>query len=185
MSARAKPSTIVVSTIVGIVFLGLVLAILYPFRQAAPQSLDVWTRAAWMVSHWSDAQAFPPKSNLCAAPFCARLDTRKKYVGGNPGRRSETSLPFCPEHEPGLPRTGTRFDDLVRFIYWVVAILLSWLEGSVALALVCFPITLLDAVVRRKPGESLWSRAFDGALAFGTLVAAIATVTVWFMFAWW
>ncbi len=167
--------------VVGVIGLVLLCAILYPFRQTGRQSLDVWTRAAWMFTH-----AFPPKAELCAAPFCRRADTQPKYVGGNPGHRSATTLPFCPEHESGLPKTGTRYDDLLRFIYWVVAMILSWLEATLVLGIVCYPLALCWAFFRPlQAAEGPWSRALVSSTALGAMIGGVATILVWVMFAWW
>jgi hypothetical protein len=108
VKSEGAPSSILGCAIGGIIVAVLALAILYPFRQAPAQSLDVWSRAAWMFANAKNEQVFPPKAELCAAPSCRRVDTEPKYVGGNPGHRSETTLPFCPEHtsEPLPCRCG-------------------------------------------------------------------------------
>lgn len=185
MSGENKSSAIgcVVGGIIGALLL---LAVLYPFRQIGLQSLDVWTRAAWIFANAKDEQAFPPKAELCAAPFCRRTDTELKYVGGNPGHRSETTLPFCPEHTSRLPSTGSRYDNLIRFIYWILAIALSWLEAAVLVGLVCYPGALVWAFLRPDPAEkNPWSRAFVSSSAFGLVIGGAATWLVWVMFAWW
>jgi hypothetical protein len=179
------------SPIVGCVVMGLIgalilCAIAYPFRQTGKQSLDAWTRAAWMFTNARDEQTFPPKAELCAAPFCTRTDTEPKYVGGNPGHRSATTLPFCPEHTSGLPKTGTRYDDLLRFIYWVLAMVMSWLEAALVLGIACYPLALIVAFLRRDPaGEGPWQRALVYSTALGMVVGGAATILVWVMFAWW
>lgn len=170
----------------GIIGALILCAILYPFRQAGKQSLDAWTRAAWMFANAKDEQAFPRKAELCAAPFCTRVDTQPKYVGGNPGHRSATNLPFCPEHNSGLPSTGSRYDDLLRFIYWVVAMILSWIEATLVLGLASYPLSLSWAFLRPEPaGEGPWHRALVYSTAFGVVIGGAATILVWFMFAWW
>jgi hypothetical protein len=185
MESKGK-SSIIGCTVTGIIGALILCAVLYPFRQTGKQSLDVWTRAAWMFAHRTDDQAFPHKAELCATPFCTRVDTEPKYVGGNPGHRSETTLPFCPEHTSGLPRTGSRFDDLIRFIYWMVAVVLSWLEVTLAFAIVCYPLALVLAFFRRdQEGPGYWRRAIDYSLAFGIGIGGVATLLVWGMFAWW
>jgi hypothetical protein len=178
-------------SIVGCVVMGLIgalilCAIAYPFRQTGKQSLDAWTRAAWMFANARNEQAFPPKAELCAAPFCTRTDTEPKYVGGNPGHRSATTLPFCPEHTSGLPKTGTRYDDLLRFIYWVVAMILSCLEATLVLGIAFYPLALVWAFLR--PGEAKegpWKRALVSSTALGLFIGGAATILVWVMFAWW
>jgi hypothetical protein len=170
----------------GIIAAVLLLAILYPFRQIGKQSLDVWTRAAWMFTNAKDEQAFPPKAELCAAPFCRRVDTQPKYVGGNPGHRSEAKLPFCPEHTSGLPSTGSRYDDLIRFIYWGLAMILSWLEATLILSIACYPLALAWAFLRPVPaGEGPWKRALLSSAGLGMVIGGAATLLVWGMFAWW
>lgn len=179
------------SSIVGCAVMGLVAALIlcaiaYPFRQTGKQSLDAWSRAAWMFMNSKDEQAFPPKAELCAAPFCRRTDTQPKYVGGNPGHRSETTLPFCPQHDSGLPKTGSRYDDLLRFIYWVLAMALSWLEATLVLAIACYPLALIVAFLRRDPaGETPWRRALVSSAGLGVIIGGAATILVWVMFAWW
>jgi hypothetical protein len=186
VKSEGNQSSIIGCAVAGIILVVLLLAILYPFRQAGRQSLDVWTRAAWMVTHRKDEQAFPPKAELCAAPFCTRVDTQPKYVGGNPGHRSETTLPFCPDHASGLPSTGSRYDDLIRFIYWVLAIALSWLEATLALGIACYPLALVGAFLRPDREEvGFWRRAFDYSIAFGIGIGGAATLLAWGMFAWW
>jgi hypothetical protein len=186
MSTQTEEPTALTWVIFGTVLVGLLCLVLYPFRQAGAQSLDVWARAAWMVTHWTDADAFPPGATLCAAPFCVRADTARKYVGGNPGHMSETTSPYCPEHEPHLPKTRSQYDDLLRFIYWVLSIVLSYLEFALALALVLYPFLLLVAFLRGKrlqinPGR--W--AADSATSSGLAIGMCATPVVWIMFAWW
>jgi hypothetical protein len=179
-------SSIIGCTVTGIILAVLLCAILYPFRQTGKQSLEVWTRAAWMFAHRTDDQAFPHKAELCAAPFCTRVDTQPKYVGGNPGHRSETTLPFCPEHDSALPRTGTRYDDLIRFIYWVVAMVLSCLEATLILGIAFYPVAIVWEFLRPKPaGEGPWKRALVSSVALGLFMGGAATVLVWGMFAWW
>jgi hypothetical protein len=186
VKSEGNPSSLVGCTVIGIIAALLLLAILYPFRQTGKQSLDVWTRAAWMFTNAKDEQVFPPKAELCAATFCRRVDTELKYVGGNPGHRSETKLPFCPEHTSGLPSTGSRYDNLIRFIYWVLAMILSCLEATFILAIVCYPLALAWAFLRPDPaGEGPWRRALVSSTALGLVVGGAATLLVWGMFAWW
>ena len=170
----------------GLVLLLLGLALLYPFRQAGKQSLDAWTRSAWIIQNWKDEGAFPAKAELCATPFCTRVDTQPKYVGGNPGHRSETKLPFCPDHTSALPRTGSQFDDLVRCIYWVLSMILSALEATLALAIPALPLCLgVCFLLRGKQEGGIWSNGLSYALGFGMLLGVPATLGAWFMFAWW
>jgi hypothetical protein len=139
-----------------------------------------------MFTNARDEQAFPHKAELCAAPFCRRADTQPKYVGGNPGHRSATTLPFCPEHESGLPKTGTRYDDLIRFIYWVVAMVLSCLEATLVLGIAFYPVAVVWAFLRpNSAGEGPWKRALISSTALGLFVGGAATMLVWAMFAWW
>lgn len=185
MRSEENQSALASFAILGLIIV-LFLAILYPFRQAGKQSLDVWTRAAWIVRNITDEQVFPRRAELCAAPFCTRVDTQPKYVGGNPGHRSETTLPFCPEHTSGLPLTKSRFDDGIRFIYWVLAMALSYLEAAFLLTVAFYPLALIGAFVRRSPkGEGPWERALANSSAFGIGVGGIATLVAWGMFAWW
>ena len=185
VKSEGTPSSILGCAVGGIIGVVVLLAILYPFRQAPAQSLDVWSRAAWMFANAKNEQVFPPKAELCAAPFCRRVDTQPKYVGGNPGHRSETKLPFCPEHTSGLPRTGSQFDNLIRFIYWVLAMALSWLEATVVLGIASYPLALVVAFFRPDKAAGPWRHAVDYSLAFGVGVGGAATLLVWGMFAWW
>lgn len=185
VNSEGAPSSILGCAVGGIIVAVLLLAILYPFRQAPAQSVDVWSRAAWMFANAKNEQVFPPKAELCAAPFCRRVDTEPKYVGGNPGHRSETKLPFCPEHTSGLPSTGSRFDDLLRFIYWVLAMALSWLEVAVVLGLASYPFALAVAFFRPDKAAGPWRRAVDYSLTFGVGIGGVASLLVWGMFAWW
>jgi hypothetical protein len=186
MKSEGNASSTVGCVVAGIIGLLLLCAILYPFRQAGKQSLDVWTRAAWMFTNAGDEQAFPHKAELCAAPFCTRVDTQLKYVGGNPGHRSETTLPFCPEHNSALPKTGTRYDDLIRFIYWVVAMVLSCLEATLILGIAFYPVAVIWEFLRPKPaGEGPWKRALVSSVALGLFIGGAATILVWVMFARW
>ena len=186
MTSDGNQSSIVGCVVMGLIAALILCAIAYPFRQTGKQSLDAWTRAAWMFANFKDEQTFPPKAELCAAPFCRRTDTQPKYVGGNPGHRSATTLPFCPEHDSGLPKTGSRYDDLLRFIYWGLAMVLSWLEATLILSIVVCPLVVAWAFLRPgKAGEGPWSRAFVGSVALGAVVGGAATILVWVMFAWW
>jgi hypothetical protein len=172
--------------VMGVIAALLLLAIAYPFRQTPIQSLDVWSRAVWMFTNARDEQAFPPKAELCAAPFCRRVDTQPKYAGGNPGHMSETKLPFCPDHTSHLPSTGSRYDNLIRFFYWGLAMILSWLEATIVLGIVCFPVALAWAFLRPAPaGEGPWQRALISAGSLGIFIGGAATILVWVMFAWW
>ena len=185
MTSNGNQSSIVGCVVMGLIGALILCAITYPFRQTGKQSLDAWTRAAWMFKNARDEQAFPPKAELCAAPFCTRADTQPKYVGGNPGHRSATTLPFCPEHDSGLPKTGSRYDDLLRFIYWGLAMVLSWLEVTLILSIVFCPLVLAWAFLRPDKAEGPWSRAFVGSVALGAMVGGAATILVWVMVAWW
>lgn len=186
MNSEGNQSSTVGCVVAGVILVVLLCAILYPFRQTGKQSLDAWTRAAWMFTHAKDEQAFPPKAELCAAPFCTRADTQPKYVGGNPGHRSATTLPFCPEHESGLPKTGSRYDDLLRFIYWVVAMIMSWIEATLVLGIAFYPLALVWAFLRPSEAkEGPWKRALISSTALGLFIGGAATILVWVMFAWW
>jgi hypothetical protein len=186
MKSDGKQSSVMGCAVAGIIGALILCAFLYPFRQTGKQSLDAWTRAGWMFSNAKDEQTFPPKAELCAAPFCRRTDTEPKYVGGNPGHRSATTLPFCPEHTSGLPKTGTRYDDLLRFIYWVVAMILSWIESTLILGVAFYPVAVVWEFLRPKPaGEGPWKRALVSSVALGLFIGGAATLLVWGMFAWW
>lgn len=186
MKSDGNQSSVVGCAVAGIIGVLILCAILYPFRQIGKQSLDAWTRAAWMFSNAKDEQAFPPKAELCAAPFCRRADTQPKYVGGNPGHRSASTLAFCPEHDSGLPKTGSRHDGLLRFIYWGLAMVLSWLEAILVLGIASYPLALAWAFFRPDPGgEAPWHRALVSSAALGIVIGGAATILVWVMFAWW
>ncbi|MEY2564583.1 MAG: hypothetical protein QOH88_2776 [Verrucomicrobiota bacterium] len=186
VSSEEPKSSAIGCVVAGLIGAAALLAILYSFRQAPAQSLDVWHRAAWIFAHFKDDQAFPPKAELCAAPFCRRVDTAPKYVGGNPGHRSETRIPFCPEHNSHLPSTGSRFDDLARFIYWISAMAMSWIEAVLVLSILCYPLILIWTFLRPdSTGESPWRRALPYSAALGMAIGGAATVMVWGMFAWW
>ena len=186
MSAGKKRMEVMGGIVGGIIAVAVALAVLYPFRHAGEQSLDAWSRSYWMLVHRHDEQAFPAKAELCAAPFCTRADTEPKYAGGNPGHRSETALRFCPLHSSGLPRLESRHDDLLRFIYWVLAMLLSWLEAALVLTAVLCPLTFIAALCHRDRARAgLWTPMLEGAGALAILVGAVATIIAWVTFAWW
>lgn len=167
--------------VVAVAAIGLVL---YPFRGAVAQSLDTWPRAWWMVTHFNDETAFPAKSNLCAEPSCRRTDTERKYVGGNPGHMSESRLRFCRDHEPALPTTKTRYDDALRFGYWVLAMGLSLLMG-VLLPGIAFGVLMFAErrVQRRATGKLL--KVLTGLAALVVTGVIVAWAAAWVMFAWW
>lgn len=190
-SDENKFATVGCATLFVVVAAVLFVLVLRPFRGAAAQSLDVWPRAYWMVTHFNDEAAFPPKSNLCAEPFCRRTDAELQYVGGNPGHMSESKLRFCSDHTPGLPKTGTRYDDALRFVYWIMAMGLSFVAG-IALPLLAFGLLELAARHFHRDSATPWQQKFGkGVKAMGTVVILVlAAVTLawaaaWVMFAWW
>ncbi len=163
---------------------GLAFLALRPFSGAVAQSLDVWPRAWWMVTHFHDDDVFPAKANLCAAPFCRDPHTSRVYVGGNPGHRSESRLRFCRAHTPELPKWGTRFDDALRFIYWTIAMGLSLAMGLAVPGIVCILFMLVAQRLKGSAaGKVMNALAIVAALA-GVLVMA-AWAAAWVMFAWW
>lgn len=197
MSSGSKSSSflaiiwMVASVVAFLVMLGLfVWAIGSSLYQVGRQSLDVWPRAAWMVQHFSDPEVFPPKAEICAAPFCRSADTQPTYVGGNPGHQSETKMYFCREHKPLLPSYGSRFDDMLRFTYWVLTMALSLIEAGVVVLILCSPLMLLRSwLLRRDAGL----HGMAGKLASGiemiqtwcVCLTFMAWLAAWIMFAWW
>lgn len=181
----------VLSVVAFLVMLGLfVWAIGSSLYQVGRQSLDVWPRAAWMVRHFSDPEVFPPKAEICAAPFCRSVDTQPTRVGGNPGHRSETKMSFCRDHPPLLPSYSSRFDDLLRFTYWVLAMFLSLLEAAVVLLILCAPLMLLRSwLVRRDDGlHGMAGKLSNGVEMIMTGLVGLtfmAWLAAWIMFAWW
>ena len=158
--------------------------------QVTRQSLDVWPRAAWMVQHFSDPEVFPPGAEICAEPFCRSVDTQPAIVGGNPGHRSETRMYFCRDHPPQLPSFGSRFDDLLRFTYWVLAMALSWIEAVVVVVILCSPLMLLRSWLERIDAgrHGMAGKLSNGLAAILTGLGGltlIASLVAWIMFAWW
>ena len=173
-----------------VVTVGLLVLMLRPFSGAVPQSLDVWPRALWMVSHFNDTENFPPKANLCAAPYCRDTHTSRVYVGGNPGHQSEATLRFCSAHTPQLPKTKSRYDDALRFIYWAIAMGLSLLM-AVAVPLIAFGL-LMAAERRMEDNAATSSAALRKTVKVlmtltGLLMVVVmsAWVAAWVMFAYW
>ncbi len=134
-----------------------------------------------MISHLEDAQAFPRKSNLCMETFCTRTDTHKKFAGGHKGYTSQVYYNYCPIHEPSFVNTGTRLDGLLRFFYWGVTFLISYILAFGLLALPAQGMLLLYDKLRRSTIASDFIRvaAPVTAVAFGVCSAA------WLMFAIW
>ena len=172
----------------GILFLvtagGLLFFALRPFSGAVPQALDTWPRAWWMVTHFHDDAAFPPKANLCAAPFCRDTHTSRVYVGGNPGHVSESKLRFCASHTPEFPKWKSRFDDLLRFIYWAIAMAISLGIGlavpGILLGVLMFAERRLEQRAARKVMKVLAVMA-----ALVVTLVMVAWAAAWVMFAWW
>jgi len=197
MSSGSRPSSflhlawMLLSVVAFLVMLGLfVWAIGSSLYQVGRQSLDVWPRAAWMVQHFSDPEVFPPKAEICAAPFCRSANTQPTRVGGNPGHRSETMMPFCHDHPPLLPSYSSRFDDLLRFTYWVLAMALSLAEAAVVVVILCSPLMLLRTwLVRQDAGLHGMAGKLGSSLEMimtGFLcLTFIAWLLAWIMFAWW
>ena len=183
-SNENKLTTVGCGILFAVVALGALVLVLRPFRGAVAQSLDIWPRAWWMVTNFKDEAAFPPKANVCAAPFCRRTDTERKYVGGNPGHMSESRLRFCRDHEPALPKTETRYDDALRFTYWVIAMGLSLLIGIAAPGIVLGSLMALESRVQHgAAGKVLKVLSAFSALAAAAVV--VAWMAAWVMFAWW
>lgn len=176
--------------LVVVVVAGLLVLVLYPFRGAVAQSLDVWPRAAWMAAHFHDDAAFPPKANLCAAPFCRSTETRRVYAGGNPGHRSESKLRFCSAHSPRLPALRSRFDDALRFIYWVIAMGLSLVMAQAVPFLIIGLLMLAERRIERNPGTSSdvlrkIGKVLMTVTALIVFVVMVAWLAAWVMFAYW
>lgn len=185
-----KFATVGCAILFAVVAAGLLVLLLRPFSGAVPQALDAWPRAWWMATHFHDEEAFPAKANLCAAPFCRSTETSRVYVGGNPGHMSESKLRFCNAHTPQLPKTKSRFDNGIRFIYWVIAMGLSLV---MALAVPFLVIGLLMLAERRMEDKAATSsdtlRKVGKVLMAitGTIVVVVmsAWVAAWVMFAYW
>ena len=185
-----KFATAASAILFSVVAVGLLVLVLYPFRGAVAQSLDVWPRAAWMAAHFHDDAAFPPKANLCAAPFCRSTETRRVYTGGNPGHRSESKLRFCSAHTPHLPAMQSRFDDALRFIYWVIAMGLS-LAMAQAVPFIMIGLLML---AERRVGENA-ATSSDALRKIGKVLMMVtglimavvmaAWLAAWVMFAYW
>lgn len=178
----------------GILFLvvagGLVFLALRPFSGAVPQALDAWPRAWWMVTHFHDDDAFPAKANLCAAPYCRSTHVSKVYVGGNPGHMSESKLRFCNAHTPQLPKTKSRYDDALRFIYWMIAMGLSLLMALAAPFIVFGLLMLVEGRLKNSAAvsSSALVKVVRVLMALVVLVVAavmLAWVAAWVMFAYW
>jgi len=169
---------------------GLLFFAIRPFSGAVPQALDAWPRAWWIVTHFHDDDAFPAKANLCAAPYCRSTQTSRVYVGGNPGHMSESRLRFCEAHTPQLPKTKSRYDDALRFIYWVIAMGLS-LVMALVVPVVAFG--LLMVAERRMEDNAATSsdklrkivKVLMTITALAMVVVISAWVAAWVMFAYW
>ena len=197
MSSGTQPSSLiaitwmVLSVVAFLAMMGMfVWAIGSSLYQVGRQSLDVWPRAAWMVQHFSDPEVFPPKAEICAAPFCRSADTQPTLVGGNPGHRSQSKMYFCRKHPPLLPSYSSRFDDVLRFTYWVLAMALSFIETVVIVLILCSPLMLLRSwLVRRDAGlHGMAGKLGNGVEMIQTWFACltfIAWLAAWVMFAWW
>ena len=197
MSSSSQPSSflqlawLLLSVVAFLVVLGMfVWAIGSSLYQVGRQSLDVWPRAAWMVQHFSDPEVFPPKAEICAAPFCRSAATEPTRVGGNPGHRSETTMSFCREHPPLLPSYNSRFDDLLRFTYWVLSMALSLVEAAVVVVIFCSPLMLLRSwLVRQDAGlhgmAGKLGSSLETILTGFLCLTFIAWLLAWIMFAWW
>jgi len=197
MSSGNQPSSFIhlawmlLSVVAFLAVLGMfVWAIGSSLYQVGRQSLDVWPRAAWMVQHFSDPEVFPPKAEICAEPFCRSVDTEPTRVGGNPGHRSESTMYFCRDHPPLLPSYSSRFDDLLRFTYWVLAMALSLIEAVVVVVILGSPLMLLRSwLERRDAGRHGMAGKLSNGLAMiltgFACLTFIAWLAAWIMFAWW
>jgi hypothetical protein len=158
------------------------------------RSVDVYYKAYWVIAHWSDAKLFPPKSDLCTAPFCTRTDTAKKYVGGRPGYTSQVKYHYCPAHSPTFFATGSRIDGLLYTFYFGLAIFLSYGVAFVGLGLLLFPLVsvggLVGALFARKkapdtPSALSWNTLLGWDLAIAVIAATPICALSWLMYAWW
>ncbi|HEX7899982.1 MAG TPA: tetratricopeptide repeat protein [Planctomycetota bacterium] len=164
------------------IFLGLGIARV-PFLGDIPaRVIDMPYKIGWIVAHWNDAAAFPPKSDLCMEPFCTRTDTSEKHVGGRLGYTSQVMYAYCPEHGPTFFSTGQRFDGFLYFIYWGTILVLSCLMAPIA-ALPLLPLIWLfhkSTAAARKEQLSL------DKVGESVMIAGIAVVLLaWILFAWW
>ena len=104
---------------------------------------------------------------------------------------SESKLRFCSAHPPGLPKTGTRYDDALRFFYWIFAMGLSLLWAIAAPAIAYGLLELAARSLSRNVAEP-WQRglgkvvkAAQAFLLVSVVAVLLAWVAVWVMFAWW
>ncbi|HLY75058.1 MAG TPA: tetratricopeptide repeat protein, partial [Planctomycetota bacterium] len=160
------------------------------------RTLDVGYKAWWIVEHWNNPLVFPHKANLCMEPFCTRIDTTKKYVGGHRGYTSQVDYNYCPEHQPTFFSMGIRFDGFLYFIYWAVAIFLSaFLYGvpfALALRILMWPVLLpLWKAGKISSGLLLPRLPESGSPAekklntFSFWVTGAFVLSLWTMFAFW
>ena len=105
-------------------------------------------------------------------------------MGGNPGHRSESKLRFCSSHTPDLPKTKSRFDDALRFIYWVIAMGLSLLM-AVAVPFIVFGLLMrAEQRMKQRPAGKV-VKALAVLAALKVTLVIVAWAAAWVMFAWW
>jgi tetratricopeptide (TPR) repeat protein len=158
--------------------------------------LDAGYKGWWVVDHWNDAVAFPPKSELCMFPFCTKTDTHKKFVGGHRGYTSQVLHYYCGAHEPTFFSMGIRFDGFLYMLYWFAAIVLSvFLYGppvALLLRVAMWPVLIPMWRAGKISSGFLFPRlqdftsAGETKLISFTVSAALGfTLALWIMYAWW
>jgi hypothetical protein len=147
------------------------------------RALDGPYKAAWVVAHWSDPLHSPKGKNLCMEPFCVRMDTTHKYVGGHKGYTSQVDYHFCPDHSPHFLSLGLRMDGTIYVAYWVLVLVASALIFAPPIAflsrLLLWPV-LVPLVAFRKTGSSI--------LLPGTgnwMLGVLGVLAAWLVFAIW
>jgi len=157
---------------------------------AAIRAADIYYKAAWIVTH------FPPKSDLCIAPFCVRTDTQPSM--GTDG--ALFGFHHCPDHANTEVRGGR---DLVVFGLWcfavaLVSLLMIPILGAVfrlAMWPILIPMRLAGQLPPGRllpfrylkdedwePWASLWHDRIEN---IGMVVGVIVALVSWVVFLWW
>jgi tetratricopeptide (TPR) repeat protein len=189
-------SSLVVWGVFTVITVGLGLSGIPVLGDIPRRALDAGYKAWWVVDHWNDSVALPPKANLCMYPFCTSTETREKYVGGRHGYTSQVFHHYCPSHMPTFFSMGVRFDGFLYFLYWCATIILSiFLYGaplSLLLRMAMWPV-LLPMWRSGKISSGLLYPRFvevtegtEAKLAgFTAWTAGGLTMAMWVMYAWW
>ena len=105
-------------------------------------------------SPFDGTKTFSLSLRFFPAPFCVRVDTSKRHVGGNLRHEGETDCWLCPWHEAPFPVNGSSEDGMDRKIYFGLAFLMSFMLAkvitSIPFALVASPTCWIVARLSRR-----------------------------------